>query len=76
MVQDNGKEETLALKLRVRRQRRGQPGAFEDHAFSAMPTSAPFLEMMGMLNEQLIKAGEEPLLLIMTAAKVSVACVR
>jgi len=36
----NGKEETLALKLRVRRQRRGQSGAFEDHALAAVFTSA------------------------------------
>ena len=59
MVQDNGKETTLALKLRVWRQRRGQPGAFEEHALPAVPTSASFLEMMDMLNEQLIKAGKD-----------------
>jgi len=59
MVQDNGKETTLALKLRVWRQRRGQPGAFEEHALAAVPTSASFLEMMDMLNEQLIKAGKD-----------------
>ena len=59
MVQDNGKETTLALKLRVWRQRRGQPGAFEEHALPAVPTSASFLEMMDMLNEQLIKAGQD-----------------
>ena len=59
MVQENGKETTLALKLRVWRQRRGQPGAFEEHALAAVPTSASFLEMMDMLNEQLIKAGQD-----------------
>ena len=59
MVQDNGKETTLALKLRVWRQRRGQPGAFEEHSLAAVPTSASFLEMMDMLNEQLIKAGQD-----------------
>jgi hypothetical protein len=45
MVQENGKETTLALKLRVWRQRRGQPGAFEEHALAAVPTSASFLEI-------------------------------
>ncbi|MFZ9461701.1 MAG: 2Fe-2S iron-sulfur cluster-binding protein, partial [Opitutales bacterium] len=59
MVQENGKETTLALKLRVWRQRRGQPGAFEEHALAAVPTSASFLEMMDMLNEQLIKQGKD-----------------
>ena len=59
MVQENGKETTLALKLRVWRQRRGQPGVFEEHALAAVPTSASFLEMMDMLNEQLIKQGKD-----------------
>ena len=44
MVQDNGKEQTLALKLRVWRQRRGQPGAFEEHSLAAVPTLVAALE--------------------------------
>ena len=64
MVQDNEKsahhgEHTLSLKLRVWRQSAGQPGAFEEHALPAVPTSASFLEMMDMLNEQLIKQGQD-----------------
>jgi succinate dehydrogenase / fumarate reductase iron-sulfur subunit len=53
----HGHEATLRLTLRVWRQRRGQPGAFEDHALAAVPTSASFLEMMDLLNEQLIRQG-------------------
>ena len=61
MVKDHAhsEESTLNLRLRVWRQRRGQPGAFEEHALAAVPTSASFLEMMDMLNEQLIKEGKD-----------------
>ena len=76
MVQENEKEVTLALKLRVWRQRRGQPGAFEEHALAAVPTSASFLEMMDMLNEQLIKAGKDTSPSTTTVAKASAACAR
>jgi succinate dehydrogenase / fumarate reductase, iron-sulfur subunit len=63
MVKENtpgGHEATLRLTLRVWRQRRGQPGAFEEHTLAAVPISASFLEMMDLLNEQLIRAGKEP----------------
>ena len=52
---DSYGEQTLSLRLRVWRQNRGAAGHFEDHALAAVPTSASFLEMMDMLNEQLIK---------------------
>jgi succinate dehydrogenase / fumarate reductase iron-sulfur subunit len=63
MVKDNhshSAEHVLNLRLRVWRQRRGQPGAFEEHALQGVSTSASFLEMMDMLNEKLVRDGKEP----------------
>jgi succinate dehydrogenase / fumarate reductase iron-sulfur subunit len=53
--------ETLNLTLRVWRQPGpNAPGAFRDYRLNGVSTHMSFLEMLDVLNEQLIAAGEEP----------------
>ncbi len=52
----------INLTLRVWRQNgRQDEGHFEEYKMSEVPTSASFLEMMDMLNEQLLTEGREPI---------------
>ena len=52
----------LSLKLRIWRQPdAATPGAFRDYELSGVSPDMSFLEMLDVLNEQLISAGEEPI---------------
>jgi len=54
-------DETLNLTLRVWRQDNGDSeGEFRDYKLSGVSTHMSFLEMLDVLNEQLIEAGEIP----------------
>lgn len=50
----------LNLHLKVWRQNAGQPGHFQDIEAREIPDHASFLEMMDIVNERLIEAGQEP----------------
>lgn len=51
----------ISLKLRVWRQARGsEPGRFEAYDMRDISTDASFLEMLDIVNEQMIKAGKDP----------------
>lgn len=51
----------INLKLRVWRQNgKNDSGHFDNYEMKEVPTSASFLEMMDMLNEQLLTEGKEP----------------
>jgi succinate dehydrogenase / fumarate reductase, iron-sulfur subunit len=53
---------TINLKLRVWRQKNAQDaGRFEEYDAKAISTDASFLEMIDMVNEQLIRAGQDPI---------------
>lgn len=52
----------LNLKLRVWRQKNAEtPGAFVDYELQGVSTDSSFLEMLDLLNEQLIKKNENPI---------------
>lgn len=52
---------SLNLHLKVWRQANAQaPGAFKDYELKNISTDASFLEMIDVLNEELIKKGEDP----------------
>lgn len=54
-------QKTLALTLKIWRQRDAQAkGKFETYKLKAIDTSSSFLEMLDVLNNELIEAGEEP----------------
>ena len=50
----------LNLHLKVWRQIGSQPGFFQDIEAPDIPDHASFLEMMDIVNERLIKAGQDP----------------
>jgi succinate dehydrogenase / fumarate reductase, iron-sulfur subunit len=55
-------EKTLNLKLHVWRQRNAQdPGSFVEYAAKGISTEMSFLEMLDVVNEDLIRKGEEPI---------------
>lgn len=54
-------KKNISVKLKIWRQDRGQKtGRMVDYAISGINPDSSFLEMMDLLNEQLIKKGEEP----------------
>lgn len=54
-------DEQLNLTLRIWRQNGPEDrGAFQDYKLDGVSTHMSFLEMLDVLNEQLIKTGEEP----------------
>ena len=54
-------EKTLSFKLKIWRQRGPkEKGQFKVYEMKDIPTDTSFLEMLDILNEQLINAGEEP----------------
>ena len=54
-------EKLLNLSLRVWRQKdNASPGKFHDYQLTGVSTEMSFLEMLDILNEQLLKTGEEP----------------
>ena len=54
-------EKTISFKLKIWRQRGPkEKGQFKVYEMKDIPTDTSFLEMLDILNEQLIKAGEEP----------------
>ncbi len=55
--------ETLNLKLKVWRQKNNtSKGSFESHNLEGVSTDMSFLEMMDVLNQKLIKSGQDPVL--------------
>lgn len=53
---------TLSLTLKIWRQEGpNDSGGFADYSVTAIPDDASFLEMMDILNEQLIEAGDVPI---------------
>ena len=50
----------LNLHLKVWRQTGNQPGHFQDIEAPGIPDHASFLEMMDIVNERLIRAGQDP----------------
>ena len=57
----SGNSKNLNLKLRVWRQHdTGKEGHFEDYDAKNISTDASFLEMLDIVNEDLIKAGKDP----------------
>lgn len=51
----------INIKLHIWRQKdRNSPGAFKDYELRDLSTDMSFLEMLDVLNEQLIKKGEDP----------------
>ena len=50
----------LNLHLKVWRQTGTQPGHFQDIEAPEIPDHASFLEMMDIVNERLIRAGQDP----------------
>jgi succinate dehydrogenase / fumarate reductase iron-sulfur subunit len=54
-------QKKLNLKLRVWRQKKGQPGHFEDYDAKGISTDASFLEMIDIVNEHLIREGKDPI---------------
>ena len=55
-------EKTLNLKLHVWRQKNAQdPGSFVEYAAKGISTEMSFLEMLDVVNEDLIRKGEEPI---------------
>ncbi len=55
--------ETINLKLKVWRQKdNDSKGTFESHSLKDISTDMSFLEMMDVLNQKLIKSGEDPVL--------------
>lgn len=55
--------ETINLKLKVWRQKNNNSkGAFESHTLEGVSTDMSFLEMMDVLNQKLIKSGQDPVL--------------
>jgi succinate dehydrogenase / fumarate reductase iron-sulfur subunit len=55
--------ETINLKLKVWRQKNNTAkGAFEAHTLEGVSTDMSFLEMMDVLNQKLIKTGQDPVL--------------
>ena len=54
--------ETISLTLRVWRQARdARKGHFVEYAASNIPVGASFLEMLDILNETIVDAGEDPI---------------
>ena len=54
-------EKTISFKLKIWRQRGPKDkGQFKVYEMKDIPTDTSFLEMLDILNEQLINAGEEP----------------
>ena len=54
-------EKNISFKLKVWRQRGPkEKGQFKVYEMKDIPTDTSFLEMLDILNEQLINAGEEP----------------
>ncbi|MBO6078660.1 MAG: succinate dehydrogenase/fumarate reductase iron-sulfur subunit [Bacteroidaceae bacterium] len=54
-------EKTISFKLKIWRQRGPkEKGQFKVYEMKDIPTDTSFLEMLDILNEQLINAGEEP----------------
>lgn len=51
----------LNLHLKVWRQNGSKPGHFQDIEAPEIPDHASFLEMMDIVNERLIAAGQEPI---------------
>jgi succinate dehydrogenase / fumarate reductase iron-sulfur subunit len=52
----------MNFKLKVWRQKNGaSPGSFKDYAAKDIPAEASFLEMLDIVNETLIDAGEDPI---------------
>ncbi len=51
----------LNLKLRVWRQTKSEAGRFEEYDAKNISVDASFLEMIDMVNEDLIKAGKDPI---------------
>jgi len=50
----------MNFHLRIWRQNKGQPGKLLDYELSGVSSDSSFLEMLDLLNEQLIAAGNEP----------------
>ena len=68
-------EKTISFKLKIWRQKGPkEKGQFKVYEMKDIPTDTSFLEMLDILNEQLINAGEEPVVFDMTAARVSAVC--
>ena len=66
---------TMNLTLKVWRQKNASDkGHFETYPVKNISSEMSFLEMIDVLNEQLIKEGQEPLRSITIAAKVSAVC--
>lgn len=54
---------TISIKLKVWRQKnKDSKGFFESHDLENISTDMSFLEMMDVLNQKLIKAGQDPVL--------------
>lgn len=52
----------MNLKLKVWRQKnRTAPGSFKDYDANDIPSEASFLEMLDIVNESLIRVGEDPI---------------
>jgi succinate dehydrogenase / fumarate reductase iron-sulfur subunit len=50
----------MNFHLRIWRQNKGQPGKLLDYELNGVSSDSSFLEMLDLLNEQLIAAGNEP----------------
>ena len=54
-------EKTISVNLRIWRQRGPRTkGQFQNYHLDGVSTGSSFLEMLDMLNQQLVEAGEEP----------------
>ena len=54
-------DKKINLTLNVWRQQAGQEGAFETYQAENIDTNASFLEMLDVVNENLTRAGKEPI---------------
>jgi succinate dehydrogenase / fumarate reductase iron-sulfur subunit len=55
-------KKTISIHVNIWRQKRGaKSGRFEKHSIGDISPDSSFLEMLDLLNESLIKKGEEPL---------------
>ena len=54
-------DKKINLTLNVWRQNQGEEGRFEQYEAKEIDTNASFLEMLDVVNENLNRAGEEPI---------------
>ena len=65
-------DKKINLTLNVWRQNQGEEGRFEQYEAKEIDTNASFLEMLDVVNENLNRIGEEPVLLSMIVEKAYV----